>query len=222
MLERLADSAALAAPLALTCASVAVVDRIRASRRRERLNRALHELRRPLQALALARAPGKGSAGELDLALAAIADLDREINGRVAEPPKLVVDTRRLVEDAVGRWRGIAVRSGRGLELSWSANGSQVHGRPLALARALDNLIANALEHGAGTIRVVATARRGRLRVAVTNPASSNGGANGRRADPRRGHGLRIVADVAARHGGRFAACRHDGGVTAVIELPLV
>jgi hypothetical protein len=39
--------------------------------------------------------------------------------------------------------------------------------------------------------------------------------------DPRRGHGLRVVADVAAAHGGRFAACRHAAGATAVLELPL-
>ena len=39
--------------------------------------------------------------------------------------------------------------------------------------------------------------------------------------DVRRGHGLKLVADVALECGGRFAACRHDAGATAVLELPL-
>jgi hypothetical protein len=32
---------------------------------------------------------------------------------------------------------------------------------------------------------------------------------------------LRIVAEVAAAHGGRFAACAHERGASAVLELPL-
>ena len=40
-------------------------------------------------------------------------------------------------------------------------------------------------------------------------------------AGTRRGHGLGIVADVAAAHGGRFAACAHERGASAVLELPL-
>jgi signal transduction histidine kinase len=39
--------------------------------------------------------------------------------------------------------------------------------------------------------------------------------------DPTRGHGLRIVRSIAAEHGGRFAACRHRDGASAVLELPL-
>ena len=90
MLDPIAENAVLAWPLALTLASVVVVDRVRASRRRERLNRALHELRRPLQALTLttrvrsrSRAQGPPR-DQLDLALAALADLDRVVNG---DPP---------------------------------------------------------------------------------------------------------------------------------------
>jgi hypothetical protein len=37
----------------------------------------------------------------------------------------------------------------------------------------------------------------------------------------RRGQGLDIVAEIAADHGGRFAACAHGGGAKAIIELPL-
>lgn len=232
MLERLADSAAVAAPFALTCASVVVAGRLRSGRRRERLNRALHELRRPLQALALAasRPAGAGRADHLALALHALDGLDHEINGGAAERDLRPVDVLELVEQALARWRPLAARSGRRIELRWSANGSRVVGAAAAIAQALDNLIANALEHGSGPVRVEATARAGRLRLMVadglagdTRPAFPAGnGVLPRRRDPRRGHGLRIVADVAARHGGRFAACRHGGGVTAVVELPLI
>ncbi len=53
MIEPIADLAPVAWPMALTLATVGVVERVRSRRRRLRLNRALHELRRPLQALAL-------------------------------------------------------------------------------------------------------------------------------------------------------------------------
>jgi signal transduction histidine kinase len=90
---------------------------------------------------------------------------------------------------------------------------------PEAIARALDNLIANALEHGAGRIRIEGLGRPGRVRVHVANRGGPRVPAAGR--DPRRGHGLGIVRLVAEEHGGRFAACRHRDGASAVLELPL-
>ena len=60
---------------------------------------------------------------------------------------------------------------------------------------ALDNLIANALEHG--TLSVLVTARRGRRGVRIS-VVDGGAGCDGRhRRDPRRGHGLRIVGEVA-------------------------
>ena len=238
MLEPIADSSALAWPLALTLASVAVAGRVRSSRHRRRLNRSLHELRRPLQALSLtAGSSAARPSGQLDLALEAVEDLDRVVNGRSPDRGPRIVDARPLAEDAVGRWRGAAALAGRRIELRWQAAGSRVVCEPAAIARALDNLIANALEHGSGAIRVEGLLRTGRLRLLVSDGVHSGSGAapiapparGSRRADlafrwrsdPRRGHGLRVVADVAADHGGRFAACRHDAGACAVIELPL-
>jgi signal transduction histidine kinase len=241
MLEPIAEHAALAWPLALTLASVAVADRVRARRRRERLNRALHELRRPLQALTLSarrRSSGAGAGrGQLELALDALADLDRAVNGGSRSGERRIADAGELARDAVGRWRAAATLAGRRIELRWRAEGSRVACDPTAIARALDNLIANALEHGRGPVRVEGVLRTGRVRLLVSDgvhagasdsppravgPPLRRGGVGlPRRADPRRGHGLRVVADVAADHGGRFAACRHDAGACAVIELPL-
>jgi signal transduction histidine kinase len=98
------------------------------------------------------------------------------------------------------------------------------------VASALDNLISNSLEHGGTRVRVTARSVRGRLRISV-----ADGSPGGRVAclagpvrrqpsgttDPRRGHGLGIVARFAAEHGGRFAFQRGDAGSVALLELPL-
>src|SRR5204862_1198189 len=58
----LAEVAVAGWPLGLTLAAVAAGDRVREARRRASLNRALHELRRPVQSLVLASSadPGPG------------------------------------------------------------------------------------------------------------------------------------------------------------------
>ena len=40
-------------------------------------------------------------------------------------------------------------------------------------------------------------------------------------SDPRRGHGVKVVSEVAAAHSGRFALCRTGSGCVAALELPL-
>ena len=241
MLEAIAENAGFAWPVAIACASVATLGRIRASRRRESANRALHELRRPLQALALVGLSRPRSQGDqLGVALEALDDLDRAIND---EPPRARserADVRTLAEEAVARWRTPAVLAGRRLELAWRAGAIRVACDPAALARALDNLIANSLEHGSGLVRIEGIVRTGRLRLVVADgsdagavasdaelaaPATARhrraGRVVGAARDRRRGHGLRVVAAIAAEHGGRFATCRHETGASAVIELPL-
>lgn len=97
------DSAALAWPIAFTCAIAAAAQRRRERRLRDRLNRALHELRRPLQVLALAGAGSRAADDGLELALDALGGLDRELNGGTDSSPRASVEARRLVEDAVIR-----------------------------------------------------------------------------------------------------------------------
>jgi signal transduction histidine kinase len=236
MIEALAE-APVAWPLALTCACAALAGgRVAKARRRRRLNQGLHELRRPLQALVLAASgadrPPPGQDGQLEQALDALAALDREVNGGAASRRR-TVDARTLVEHAVARWRDQAALARRPLRLSWRANGSTVVCDPAAIGRALDNLIVNSLEHGRGTITVEAAVRARRLRLVVADGGETRIPARAplqvgarrvlgrRRRDPRRGHGLRVVAEVAAAHGGRFASCRDAGGATAVLEIPL-
>jgi signal transduction histidine kinase len=211
--------------LGLTLAAAAVGDRVREARRRAALNRNLHELRRPLQALVLApassrRAPVPAAA---ELALAALDDLDREINGSARPLALRPVACRALVESAVERWRGRAAEARRSLELRWRAGAAMAMADPCRVAQALDNLLANAIEHGGLRVWVETTIGPRGVRISVSNtapraPDRAKGHAG---RDPRRGHGLQVVASIAAAHGGRFVVHRPAGGWAAILELPL-
>jgi two-component system, sensor histidine kinase FlrB len=219
-------------PLVVSMAAAVAVQGLRNGRRRSALNEALHELRRPLQAVALTSGPRSEIAEDpIDLAAAALERLDREINGGPLVPAVSTVDARSLVRTAVGRWQA-RVRLGDGLlELRWNAGAAFVHGDRRALAQALDNLIVNAIEHGGPSIVVSARRRQRRLRIVVVDsgrasrPRSRRGGPAevltrlaGRH---RRGHGLAVVRRVASAHEGRFVLHGSPHGSTAVLELPL-
>ena len=90
---------------------------------------------------------------------------------------------------------------------------------PCRVSQALDNLLANAIEHGGLRVRVEAAIGARRVRISVSNTAPRSRAAL--RRDPRRGHGLRVVASIAAAHGGRFCVQHPAGAWVAVLELPL-
>jgi signal transduction histidine kinase len=223
-------------PLAASMAAAVTVQGLRAGRRRTALNEALHELRRPLQALALA---GGGPAAEpavvessVELASAALERLDREVNGGDPGAPREEVAVRPLAEAAVRRWRARARLGGGSLRLGWWAGDAVVAGERAALAQAIDNLIVNALEHGGPAVTVEARRQGDRLRVVVADsgraarpdsrretPAGTIARLSGHR---RRGHGLAVVGRVAAAHGGRFALRGSECGTLATLELPLI
>jgi signal transduction histidine kinase len=197
---------------------------------RRELNRSLHELRRPLQALLLMEdAAGAASSaaarrGLLELAGCALVELDSALNGGSAQTESREVSCRELVLASVERWRSPAARRG-GIRLYWDAGAALVHGQPARMAQAFDNLIANAVEHGGPPLVVTGASVAGRLRVTVANGRvggrgrAEGAGRPGR--DPRRGHGVEIVSEVAAAHRGRFALCETDSGCVAALELPL-
>jgi signal transduction histidine kinase len=214
------ELAATGWPLGLMLAAVVATDRIRTARRRVVLNRALHELRRPLQAMVLSSGPGRGPGSHsVRVALAALGDLDREINGGRRSFAPRPVACRALVQPAVERWRGIAASSRRSLVLRWRAGAAVVLADPDRIAQALDNLIDNALRHGGLRISVEATVCATGIRIAIADSGRAGAGSPGR--DRRHGHGLRIVAAVAAEHGGRFEFRRSPTRTVAVLELPL-
>jgi signal transduction histidine kinase len=220
-------------PLAASLAA-ATAGGLRAGRRRTALNEALHELRRPLQALALSAPAGRPAepAVALQMAATALERLEREINGEPAAKAVETLRVRPLLEAVVARWRSRAALAGASLELRWDAGEVLVSADGYALAQALDNLVVNAIEHGGPRIVVEARSGGDRLRIAVRDsgrarrpnsrrrtPAESIARLSGRR---RRGHGLRVVRRVAASHDGEFVLRPSDSGTTAVLELPLL
>jgi signal transduction histidine kinase len=223
-------------PLGASLAAAVIAQELRAGRRRTALNEALHELRRPLQALALAGG-GRSSApstvrSSVALASAALERLDHQVNGGGLDARREEVLVRPLAEAAVRRWQARARLGGGSLRLGWWAGEAVVAGEPAALAQALDNLIVNALEHGGPAVTVEARRQGGCLRIVVADsgraarpesrretPAGTIARLSGRR---RRGHGLAVVRRVASAHGGSFALRGSACGSLATLELALV
>jgi signal transduction histidine kinase len=206
---------------ALGLAAALAVALVRGSRRRGALNRALHELRRPLQALVLAAGGSRGPGPHtLRVALTALDDLDREINGKERRTELRPVDCRALVQPAVERWAGVAAATHRSLTLRWRAGSASVLADPGRLAQALDNLIDNALRYGGLRVYVDADLRAAGVRITVRDTGGQWPPAR-RARDRRHGHGLAIVSRVAAEHGGEFRMLRTAAGASATLELPL-
>ena len=204
-------------------------------RRRRELNRALHELRRPLQALTLLEEtggpppPGPVAArrGLIELLGLAAGELDDAVNGRTIARVRRPVSCHELVLASLERHRPAAAESDE-IRVFWDAGPAVIEADPGRVAQALDNLLANALEHGAPPVVITGAAVAGKLRITIANAAERDEGgeraANGkaqRRRDPRRGHGVSVVSEVAAAHRGRFALCRTGSGCVAALELPL-
>src|SRR5689334_16801551 len=94
---------------------------LREGRRRTALNEAMHELRRPLQAIALTAPPASAKASDfessLEMTVAAVDRLDREINGGPAPEAIRAFPFRELVESTVKRWKATASLDDRALNL---------------------------------------------------------------------------------------------------------
>ncbi|MSR63577.1 MAG: HAMP domain-containing histidine kinase [Planctomycetes bacterium] len=103
-----------------------------------------------------------------------------------------------------------------------------------AVRRALENLLDNALKHGAGTVRLGCAAADGHLRFTVADDGPGVPAAERERAfEPferlgaTNGHvggtglGLAIVRAIARGHGGEARICDAVAGVGAVFELDL-
>lgn len=216
-------------PLALSMAALLAGMRFERARRRASLNRALHELRRPLQALALARPDRPRVAPDpVDLALVALTDLDHVINGSQRAIELAPVPVRALVEAAVERWRVPAARAGHALELRWGAGGVAVLADRRRIAQALDNLLVNAIEHGGLLIGIDATVCERGVRISVRDsgraqrrPGEARPGGAARVGDHRRGHGLAIATAIIEAHGGRLLYQHGWPWTVAILELPL-
>lgn len=210
------ELAAAAGPAALSMAVVVTGTRIRSGLRRRDLNRSLHELRRPLQALALG-----GSPEHLERAMDALGDLDRRVNGESESFAPRPLPGRELVERAAERWRDMARQAGGDVRVVWAAGDVRVAADPSRFGAALDNLLANAVEHGRGPVDVSAALCPAGLRIVVSN-RRRGGTLKTRRGDPRRGHGLGMVRRIARAHRGELHREFRDERHLAILEIPVI
>jgi signal transduction histidine kinase len=99
-----------------------------------------------------------------------------------------------------------------------------VRGRRGRLAQALDNVIANALEHGRGDVVVEGELVGNRIQISVSDQGHGvSARSRLRAASPRsrRGHGIAIIRTTVTDHGGRLLFEQREGGFAVVIELPV-
>jgi signal transduction histidine kinase len=217
---------------------------------RELLANVSHELRTPLArirvALGLAAdAPPREVRRHLDGIEQDVAELERLVSDvltvtRLDGGGRLVlrrepVDLRRLVEEAVERFR--RHRPGRTLETRLEASGS-VDGEPGLLARVLDNLLDNAAKYSepATPVGVELRRRDGSLLLSVSDRGSGIASEDQARvftpffrADRSRardtggvGLGLALCKRIVESHGGRIALDSAPGRGTVVdVWLPL-
>jgi two-component system osmolarity sensor histidine kinase EnvZ len=207
-----------------------------------------HDMRTPLARLryALALAETELDAGTRD---AMQGDID-EIDGIVGQFIDYVRDGRDETEEGVdlaAQVRALAQREAQAGR-SWSLHLPEqalLRGRPLALQRALGNLFANAVRHGAAPFEVEVTPLAGADRMGL-DPATATGGwhvcvrdcgpgvpaerladlgrpfhrVDNARSSPGSGLGLTSVARVAAlHHGGLRLRNREGGGFEAELRL---
>jgi signal transduction histidine kinase len=223
-------------PLGASLATAVAVQGLRTGRRRTALNEALHELRRPLQALALVprgtvALEASSIQGSVQMAAAALERLEREINGEAAASVLEPMPVRPLLDSAVRRWRARATLAGGSLSLRWRAGEPAIMADRCAIAQALDNLVVNAIEHGGPEIVIEGRTERRVVRLAVIDsgresrpesrresPAELIARLSGRRLH---GHGLRVVRRTVAAHGGRFRLRSSVKRTEAILELPL-
>lgn len=186
----------------------------RLRRRLEAVADAEHELRGALTAFGFAVEAGAAGrlrealASELARARAALADLAALREGRPSDSASPVA-LHAFVRSAAAAWLPAARAGGRRVEVDWRAGPVFVRADRGRLAQALGNLLANAVEHGTGPIRLRATRECTGVRVEVVNEVAG------------RGRGLRIASRAAGECGGTLSLVRDDERATAAVELPL-
>jgi signal transduction histidine kinase len=228
-----------------------MLERLELALRRERafVADASHELRTPLAILRTEielALRGERDAAQLRAALESAAEETDRLS-ELAEALLVIAradgsDGLALAPagvDATALLEGVAVRFGARLRASGreilvdGGPRARLTADPRRIEQALDNLVENALRHGAGTIHLGATAHDGVVALHVRDegagfpePFIAEAFERFTRADPARGRGgsglgLAIVETIARAHGGSARADNDpDGGARVTIELP--
>jgi len=219
--------------IALVLLAVVVRRERQARSRAELVARACHELRGPLTAAGLAlyaagrrdELPARRVAAvdlqlrRAELALTDLALAPRGGRARDQAQPLAIADV--LAAEAES-WREVAWAHGCELVLAQPLPDVHVRADARRLSQAAGNLIANALEHGAGTVRLGARAEGARVRIEVCDDGPGLAAPIAALSRPRgaRGRGLAIVSEVAQRAGGALHSAPSAGGARLIIELP--
>jgi two-component system, OmpR family, sensor kinase len=202
-----------------------------AGARRRRLAHVAHELRGALTAVELGLSKLERDAGsdgartvsavraQLERAAFALDELDAargESPSRASARFGAATSVEALLRERVEAWARVAP-DGRGVCLCCATPLERVAAR--SLVPALDNLIANALEHGAGTVTVRAAQDSRHLTITVADEGPGMpAGLRVRRPKPGRGLGLDIARRATLACGGRLIA---EPGHPPRLELPL-
>jgi signal transduction histidine kinase len=198
-----------------------------------------HELRGALTALDLALSRVERSAGPADRArvravrhgyeraLSVARDLEAArgaLPARPAQRPE-VVDLRDVAERVVQTWTASRPPGERPVALDWRAGVALVEGYPLRLTQALDNLVANAIEHGRGPVTVVSRMTGGFVSVCVLDRGAGLlrpiHDFRPRSWQASRGHGLVVARQAVELHGGTLLPVRGPTGSGVELRLPL-
>ena len=238
-------SAAAFSGLALVaaCLGAFVVGALRArdtTRRRYRVAECLHELRGSLTAIQLgaealeARANGNHEMAsrvdairtQIERATTAVGDLGALTLSSAADAERSheLVELGEIVRRRAAAWDRLAFARGGGIELRWALPAAIVRADPKRLCQALDNLIANGLEHGGGVVTLEGRLEGGAVHVTVSDCGP---GIVSLEAIPRgawhapHGHGLAIARRAVELHSGRLRVIPRRRGANIEIELPL-
>jgi signal transduction histidine kinase len=229
--RRLPEGAVPQELLPIVRAFNAALDRLSEAfeRRRRFIADVAHELRTPLAVLNMhveALAPG-GSKPDLQRGVYRLGQmvgqmLDAErltLAARQREP----VDLVELVRESVADVAPLAVASGYEIAVATEADALVVEADRHALARAIGNLLGNAIAHGGNAGLIEARiARSGFIEVADEGPGVPPEARErifepfGRERWDRDGCGLglHLVREIMAAHGGRVELARSRGGAT--------
>lgn len=198
-----------------------------------------HEVRNPIAAMRLKAENALAQSGRHEAALQFIVKEIERLDATIkkllskAEPVSIrprQVRTAEWVAERVGAFAERAAQAGVQLKTVIEVESWQVD--PVSLGRALDNLVANAVEHTPRGGTVTASALKGAtgatmvLRVCDTGPGVASG------VEPRLfepfvsgradgiGLGLTLVQEIAAAHGGAARYVRQSSGACFEVEIP--
>ncbi len=196
-----------------------------------------HDLRTPLTRMKLALSMMDGSedvdallqdVSEMEDMLDAFLDFAKGDAGEAAE--------RVSVEDVIAAARDRSERAAIPLEIAYFPGDAVLKVRPMAIGRAIDNLIGNAVRYGkkaylsaedigSGIAIIVEDDGPGipeHLRAEATKPFTRLDAARNQDSGSGVGLGLAIAADIARQHGGELHLTNGQAhsGLRAVIKLP--